>query len=46
MTDLEEVYKLVHYHLVVLFLLVDKHDMILSREGIEKEKDFLLLSYH
>ncbi len=34
MTDLEEFHKFIHQHLVVLFLLLDKHVMMFSREII------------
>ncbi len=46
MTVLEEVHELVHHHLVILFLLLDKHIKMFSRQGIEKADGFFLFSNH
>ncbi len=43
MTDLEEFHELVHFHLVALFLLLDKHIKMLIREVLKKRRGSLFL---
>ncbi len=44
MTDLEEFYKVINHHFVVLILLLNKHITMISRGSIEEKQGFLLFS--
>ncbi len=46
MADLEECDFFVHCHLVIFFLLLDKHVSMFSRKGVEEDQVTFLLANH